>query len=136
MQRSGRFVRGSSSGGHGASGGNGGDQYGEDEEEDEQSGQPVFMSGVVMRKPSIPHDYVKVDYMKRGMTVKARIEREKNPFNVRKGRSIEYRFHTKFHQDFYESAILSKKYKVARSQYIDWQKFKDMQDPIFDKIIA
>ncbi|RLM66450.1 uncharacterized protein C2845_PM16G03130 [Panicum miliaceum] len=88
-----------------------------------------------MRNPSVPHDYVKVDYMKRGMIVKARKEREKNPFNIRKGRSIEYRFQTKFHQDFYESAILSKKYKVACSKYVDWQKFEDMEDPIFDEII-
>ncbi|RLM81004.1 putative copia-like retroelement [Panicum miliaceum] len=69
------------------------------------------------------------------MTAKARNEREKNPFNIRKGRSVEYRFQTKFHQDFYESAILSKKYKVARSQYVDWQKYEDMEDPIFDEII-
>jgi hypothetical protein len=97
-------MRGSSSGGgHGASSGNGGDQHGEDGEEDEQSGQPVFATGVVLRKPSVSHDYVKVDYMKRGVTVKARKEREKNPLNMRKGRSIEYRFQTKFHQDFYDS---------------------------------
>jgi hypothetical protein len=89
-----------------------------------------------MGKLSVPHDYIKVDYIKRGMTVKARNKREKNPLNVRRGRSIEYRFQTKFHQDFYESALLSKKYKVARSQYIDWPKFEDMQDPIFDEIIA
>jgi hypothetical protein len=87
-----------------------------------------------MRKPSVPHDYIKVDYMKRGMIVKARKERGKNPFNFRKGRSVE--FQTKFHQDFHESAILSKKYKVARSQYVDWQKFEEMQDPIFNEIIA
>jgi hypothetical protein len=104
MKRSGRFMRGSSSiGVHGASSGNGGGngsgQHGEDEKEYEnmQSDQPVFVTGVVMRKPSVPHDYVKVDYMKRGMTVKARSEREKNPFNVRKERSKEYRFQTKFH---------------------------------------
>jgi hypothetical protein len=118
MKRSRRFMRDSSSGGHGANSGNGSGQHGEHEEEDEnvQSGQPIFVTGVVMRKYSAPHDYVKVDYMKWGMTVKARSEREKNSFNVRKGRNIEYRFQTKFHQDFYESAILSKKYKVAR----DW----------------
>jgi hypothetical protein len=84
MKMSGMFMRGSnSSGGHGAStgngGGNGSGQHGEDEEEDEnmQSDQPVFVTGVVMRKPSVPHDYVRVDYMKKGMTVKARSEREK-----------------------------------------------------------
>jgi hypothetical protein len=138
LKRSGRFMRGStSSSGHGTSGGNGGVQHGEDEEEDVnmQSEQPVPVTGVMMRKPSVPHDYVKADYMKRGMTVKARKEREKNPFNNKKEKSVEYRFQTKFHQDFYESAILSKKYKVARSQYVDWQKFEYMEYPIFDEII-
>ena len=44
-------------------------------------------------------------------------------------------FKKKFHQDFYESAILSKKYKVARSQFMDWQKLESMGDPIFNEII-
>ena len=119
-KRSGRFMRGSSSsGGHGVSSGNCGDQQGDEEEEGVQSGQPALIEGVVLKKPSVPHDYIKVDYLKRGMTEKAKKEREKNPLHVRKGRSIDYRFQTKFHQDFYESAILSKKYKVARSQYVD-----------------
>jgi hypothetical protein len=56
--------------------------------------------------------------------------------NVRRGRSIEYHFQTKFHQDFYESAIFNKKYKVACSQFVDWKKYEDMEDPIFDEIIA
>ena len=126
-------MRGSnSSGGHGVS--SGGAQA-DDEEEEQQSGQPIFMTGVVLRKPSVPYDYIKVDYMKRGMTDKARKEWQKNPLHARKGRSIEYRFQTKFHQDFYESAILSKKYKIARSQFMDWQKLESMGDPIFNEII-
>ncbi|RLN08980.1 hypothetical protein C2845_PM11G02980 [Panicum miliaceum] len=97
MKRSGRFMRGSrSGGGPGAGsvigGGNNDDQQGDDEEDEEQLGQPIFVTGVVMRRPSVPHDYVKTDYMKRGMTAKVRTEREKNPLNMRKGRSIEYRF--------------------------------------------
>jgi len=130
-------MRGSSSsGGHGVSSGNCGDQQGDEEEEGVQSGQPALIEGVVLKKPSVPHDYIKVDYLKRGMTEKAKKEREKNPLHVRKGRSIDNGFQTKFHQDFYESAILSKKYKVARSQYVDWKKFEDMEDPIFNEIIA
>lgn len=75
------------------------------------------------------------DYMKRGMTDKVRKERLKNPLRAKKGRSVDYRFQTKFHQDFYVSAILNKKYKVARSQYMVWKKFEDMEDPIFNEII-
>jgi len=50
-KRSGRLMRGSnSSGGHGVS--SGGAQA-DDEEEEQQSGQPIFMTGVVLRKPSV-----------------------------------------------------------------------------------
>ena len=101
QKRSGRFMRGnSSSGGHGVSSGNCGDQQGDEEEEGVQSGQPALIEGVVLKKPSVPHDYIKVDYLKRGMTEKAKKEREKNPLHVRKGRSTDYRFQTKFHQHF------------------------------------
>ena len=109
-------MRGSSSSGdHGVGSRNCGDQQGDEEEEGVQSGQPALIEGVVLKNPSVPHDYINVDYLKRGMTEKAKKEREKNPLHVRKGRSIDNRFQTKFHQDFYESAILSKKYKAARS---------------------
>ena len=120
QKRSGRFMRGSSSSGdHGVGSGNCGDQQGDEEEVGVQPGQPALITGVVFKRPGVLHDYIKVDYLKRGMTEKAKKKREKNPLHVRKGRSIDNRFQTKFHQDFYESAILSKKYKVARSQYID-----------------
>ena len=110
-------MRGSSSsGGHGVgSGGALPDEEEEQEQEVQQSSQPLFVTGVMLRKPSVPHDYIMIDYMKRGMTNKARKERLKNPLSAKKGRSVDYRFQTKFHQDFYMSAILSKKYKVARS---------------------
>jgi len=122
--------------GHGV--GSGSAQPDEEEEEEgqqQQSGQPLFMTGVLMRKPSVPHDYIMIDYMKRRMTDKVRKERLKNPLRAKKGRSVDYRFQTKFHQDFYVSAILNKKYKVARSQYMVWKKFEDMEDPIFNEII-
>jgi hypothetical protein len=136
-KRSGRQMRGSSSsGGHGV--GSGGAQPDEEEEEEQevqQTGQPLFVTGEMLRKPSIPHDYIMIDYMKRGMADKVRKKRLKNPLRAKKGRSVDYRFQIKFHLDFYVSAILSKKYKVARSQYMDWKKFEDMEGPIFNEII-
>jgi len=76
------------------------------------------------------------DYMKKEMTDKLRKERLKNTLRAKKGRSVYYRFQNKFHQDFYVSAILSKKYKVARSQFINWPKLESMGDPIFNEIIS
>ena len=138
-------MRGSSSsGGHGISSGghgisSGGARLDDDDEEEEhvqQSGQPLFVTGVMLRKPSVPHDYIMTDYMKRGMTDKVRKERLNNPLRAKKGRSVDYRFQTKFHQDFYVSAILSKNYKVARSQFMNWPKLESMGDPIFNEIIS
>ena len=94
-KRSGRQMRGSSSsGGHGV--GSGSAQPDEEEEQEvQQSGQPLFVTGVMLRKPSVPHDYIMTDYMKRGMTDKVRKERLKNPLRAKKGRSVDYRFQTK-----------------------------------------
>ena len=86
-KRSGRQMRGSSSsGGHGIS--SGGARLDDDDEEEEehvqQSGQPLFVTGVMLRKPSVPHDYIMTDYMKRGMTDKVRKETFKNLLRAKK----------------------------------------------------
>jgi len=73
-KRSGRQMRdSSSSGGHGISSGDA--QLDDDDEEEEhvqQSGQPLFVTGVMLRKPSVSHDYIMTNYMKWGMTDKVR----------------------------------------------------------------
>ena len=83
-KRSGRQMRGSSSSGHGIS--SGGARLDDDEEEEhvQQSGQPLFVTGVMLRKPSVPHDYIMTDYMNRGMTDKVRKERFKNLLRAKK----------------------------------------------------
>ena len=64
-------MRGSSSsGGHGVGSGSAQPDEEEEEEHVQQSGQPLFVTGVMLRKPSVPHDYIMTDYMKRGMTDK------------------------------------------------------------------
>jgi hypothetical protein len=68
------------------------------------------------------------------MIEKARKERENNPLAVG-GRNLDYRFHTKFHQDYYASAIIKKYYPIARSEYIDWRFLEDMEDAKIAEII-
>jgi hypothetical protein len=99
---------------------------GEDGSDDEYEGisvlgpQPVE-SGVVthfnvrMRPPVDPEHGNIVNYMGKGMTERARKEREKNPLAVG-GRNLDYRFGTKFHQDYYASAIIKKDFPIARSE--------------------
>jgi hypothetical protein len=68
------------------------------------------------------------------MTERARKEREKNTIEVGR-RNLDYRFGTKFHQDYYASAIIIKNYPIARSEYIDWGFLSVLEDPKIAEII-
>jgi hypothetical protein len=89
---------------------------------------------VRMRPPVDPEHLNIVNYKGRGMTERARKEREKNPLAVC-GRNLDYRFGTKFHQDYYTSAIIKKDYPIARSEYIDWGFLSVIEDPKIAEII-
>jgi hypothetical protein len=86
--------------------------------------QPVESGDVThfnvrVRPPVDPEHHNIVNYKGRGMTERARKEREKNPLTVG-GRNLDYHFGTKFHQGYYASAFIKKDYPIARSEYIDW----------------
>jgi hypothetical protein len=57
---------------------------------------PVRQAGVEM-----------VSYYNTGMTAAARLLRRQSPLEVPKD-TIDYKFHTRFQQDFYQSVILAK----------------------------
>jgi hypothetical protein len=50
--------------------------------------------------------------------------------------AYDYRFYSLFHQDFYESVIITKSKPVANFQWIDWAYIENKHDPIFDRVIA
>jgi hypothetical protein len=89
----------------------------------ESGGETHF--NVRMRPPIDPQHRSIVNYKGKGMTERARKEREKNPITVG-GRNLDYRFGTKFHQDYYASAIIKKDYPIACSEYIDWRFLEDL----------
>jgi hypothetical protein len=101
--------------------------------------QPVE-SGVVthfnvrMRLPVDPEHRNIVNYKGRGMTERATNEREKNPLTVG-GSNLDYHFVTKFHQDYYASAIIKKDFPIALSKYIGWGFLSVMEDPKIAEII-
>jgi hypothetical protein len=49
---------------------------------------------------------------------------------------LDYQFDTKFHQDYYASAIIMKDYPIARSEYIDWKFLEDLGDARIAEIIC
>jgi hypothetical protein len=87
-----------------------------------------------MRPPIDPEHCNIVNHKGRGMTERARKEREKNPLAVG-GRNLDYRFGTQFHQDYYASAIIKKDYPTAPSEYIDRGFLSVMEDPKIAEII-
>jgi hypothetical protein len=50
--------------------------------------------------------------------------------------AYDYRFHSHFQQDFYESVIMTKSKPMINSQWIDWAYTENKHDPIFDRVIT
>ena len=70
---------------------------------------------------------------KKKMVEEARTE---NPYEVAKDLGVDYRFWNVFHSNFYTSVIFnSKKSKIVKMQYIDWEELREKNDPDFNKAI-
>ena len=62
--------------------------------------------------------------------------REDNPYVVAKDLGVDYRFWNVFHSNFYTSVIFnSKKSKIVKMQYIDWEELRAKNDPDFNRAI-
>jgi hypothetical protein len=93
----------------------------------------VNIGPLVFRVPSNPTWRVKVSY--RDKTKSVREKRKINAYILPRD-VYDYRFHSLFQQDFYESVITPKSKPVANSQWIDWAYMESKHDPIFDRAIA
>ena len=62
--------------------------------------------------------------------------RENNPYEQPKDLVVDYKFWNEFHSNFYASVIFnSKKSKIVKMQYVDWEKMKEKNEPAFNKVI-
>ena len=62
--------------------------------------------------------------------------RENNPYEQPKDLGVDYIFRNEFHSNFYASVIFnSRKSKIVKMQYVDWEEIKDKDDPEFNKVI-
>ena len=89
--------------------------------------------GQVLRKlkPKIPdhNDAHPVDEnMKLRKDVGLRKWRLFDPYAIRRRTAIDYRFHTKEQQDFYETVLLDKKPIVCDMRWVDWKFMKENED--------
>jgi len=49
---------------------------------------------------------------------------------------VDYRFWNEFHSNFYASVIFnSKKSKIVKMQYVDWEEMKETNEPEFNRVI-
>jgi hypothetical protein len=106
-------------------GGNGNDGFeGDDDEEEEEEDEENFdveinpssyihMGNPTFRLPLNPDWREKISY--NGKTDLVRENRKENPILFEKEPNIDYRFHTVFQQNFYESMIITKIKHVAIS---------------------
>jgi hypothetical protein len=65
-----------------------------------------------------------------------REKRKENPRLVEKESGIDYRFHTTFQQDFYETVIIPKNKPVVISRWIEWNYMEGKSDRIFDEVMT
>jgi hypothetical protein len=117
--------------------GAGGDD-GEEEEEvfDMEEINPpnyVDMGPLMFRAPTNPTWRVKVSY--KGKTEFVR-ENRRILARTQPCDAYDYRFHSPFQQNFYESVIMTKSKPMVNSQCIDWAYMENKHDPIFDGVIA
>ena len=93
----------------------------------------VDMGALVFRVPQNPGWRQKISY--KGKTEAVREKRKIDARTLPRD-AYDYRFHTSFQQDFYETVIIPKGKPVTNSQWIDWAYMENKHDPIFDRVIA
>jgi hypothetical protein len=125
-------------GGNDNDGAEGDDEEEEDEEvfdvEEINPTSYIHMGTPVFRLPLNPDWREKISY--KGKTYLVREKRKENLRHVEKEPGIDYRFHTTFHQDFYESVIITKTKPVGIFQWIDWTYMEGKHDMIFDEAVG
>jgi hypothetical protein len=84
--------------------------------------------------PQNPDWRDKISY--KGKIDLVREKRKENLRLVEMELGIDYRFHTAFQQDFYESIIITKNKSMAISQWIDWNYMEGKHDRVFDEVVA
>ena len=57
-----------------------------------------------------------------------RLWRQTDPYVVRRRTAVDYRFHTKEQQDFYETILLDKKPIVCDMKWADWEYIDENED--------
>ena len=82
-------------------------------------------------KPKIP-DHDDTHLVAENTTIRKdaglRLWRQPDPYAARRRAVVDYSFHTKEHQDFYETVLLDKKPIFSDMKWVDWSYIDDNED--------
>jgi len=93
-----------------------------------------YSEDVVMSRPVDTRAHPMLNYVGKLKMVEEACEN--NPYEQPKDLEIDYRFWNEFHSNFDASVNFnSKKSKVVKMQYVDWEEMKAKNEPEFNKVI-
>ena len=75
-------------------------------------------------KPKIPNHndtHPVAEDMNIRKDARLRLWRQSDPYSMRRKTAVDYRFHTKEQQDFYETILLDKNHMVCDMKWVDWE---------------
>jgi hypothetical protein len=101
----------------------------------QQRGRIPFHPKPTIRRPHKPLSYSVICYRGKGTTKEVKRLRKIEPKSQQKGAS-DYRYHTQFQHDLYETVIMVRRRIVSEAQWVDWSNMAEQQDPIFNQLIA
>jgi hypothetical protein len=86
----------------------------------------------------VPHKslrYHATRYKGKGATKQVKKLRKVDP-RSRQRDPFDYRFHTQFQQDLYETVIMDMRKIMSEAQWVDWHHMEEQHDPIYDQVVA
>jgi hypothetical protein len=98
-------------------------------------GRVPFNPSPTIRRPHKPLSYHVTSYRGKRTTKQVKRLRKIDPRSQQRNAS-DYKFHTQFQQDFYETMIMERRRIVSEAQWVDWHHMEEQQDPIYNQVIA
>jgi hypothetical protein len=92
-------------------------------------GRVPFNPSPTIRRSYKPLSYHVTSYKGKGTTKQVKRLRKIDPRSQHRNVS-DYRFHTWFQQDLYETVIMERRRIMSEAQCIDWHHMEEQQDPI------
>jgi hypothetical protein len=98
-------------------------------------GRVPFNHSPTIRRPHKPLSYHATSYRGKETTKQVKRLWMIDPRSQQRNAS-DYRFHTQFQQDLYETVIMERRRIMSEAQWVDWHHMEEEQDPIYNQVIA